>query len=102
MRVLLAIVCATAVISSSANAQQKPDAAADQAYMNRVMKAAPPQIVNGATVVRMNGSSMQTLKKGTKRLVSSTCWKAIRVPATPTHGQRRRPPTIIGLRLVHT
>jgi hypothetical protein len=30
-----------------------------------VMMAAPQQVVEEATVVRMNGSSMQTLKKGT-------------------------------------
>ena len=50
---------------------------ADQDYMNRVLKAAPPQIVNAATVVRMNGSSMQTLRKGTNEW---TCMEGNGVP----------------------
>ncbi len=65
MRVLLAVACAASVLSGTAYAQKTPDATSDQDYIKRVMTAAPPQIVGQATVVRMDGSSTQTLKKGT-------------------------------------
>jgi hypothetical protein len=77
MRVIVAVLCATTVLGANAFAQQKPDAAADQDYMNRVLKAAPPQVVKDATVIRMDGSSMQTLRKGTNEW---TCMEGNGVP----------------------
>jgi len=59
----------------TAYAQQTP--ASDQAYLKRVMMAAPPQVVEQATVVRMNGSSMETLKKGANEWI---CMEANGVP----------------------
>ena len=61
MRTILATTCATIGLVGIAQAQP----VSDQDYMKRVMKAAPPQIVADATVVRMQGGAMQTLKKGT-------------------------------------
>ena len=75
MRIVFTVACAVTVLSGSAYAQQTP--ASDQDYMKRVMMAAPPQVVEQATVVRMNGSSMQTLKKGTN---DWTCMEANGVP----------------------
>ena len=36
----------------------------DVDYLATVKRAAPPDIVNNATVVRMNGSNVQTIQKG--------------------------------------
>jgi hypothetical protein len=73
MRIVLTIVCAATVCSAVAYAQQTPNAPSDQDYLKRVMRAAPPQIVRQATVVRMNGSSTRTLQKGTNEW---TCMEA--------------------------
>ena len=59
MRVVFAVTCATAIMGGTVYAQQTP--ASDQDYLKRVATAAPPQIVEQATVVRMDGSTMQTL-----------------------------------------
>jgi hypothetical protein len=77
MRIVFAVACATTVLSGAAYAQQSPSAMPDQDYIKRVMTAAPPQIVEQATVVRMNESSMQTLRKGTNEW---TCMVANGVP----------------------
>ena len=77
MRVILAVVCAAAVFGGNADAQQQANAPSDQDYMTRVMKAAPPQIVKDATVVRMEGPSARTLRKGTNEW---TCMEANGVP----------------------
>jgi hypothetical protein len=77
MRCFIAIACVAAATVGLAQAQPTPPAASSQDYMNRVMKAAPPQIVQEATVVRMAGSSMETLKKGTN---DWTCMEANGVP----------------------
>jgi hypothetical protein len=63
-----------AVLAGSASAQQS---SSQEAYMARVMKAAPPQIVADATIIKMDGKEMQTLKKGTNEW---TCMEANGVP----------------------
>jgi len=75
MRVVFAATCATAIMGGTVYAQQTP--ASDQDYLKRVATAAPPQIVEQATVVRMDGSTMQTLRKGTNEW---TCMEANGVP----------------------
>jgi hypothetical protein len=71
MRKILATTCAFVTVVGTANAQQSPSApVTDQDYMKRVMTAAPPQIVADATVVRMKGGAMETLKKGTNQWTS--------------------------------
>jgi len=62
MRAILALTCALLPISAFAQQVAPSD---DDAYMKRVMQAAPPTVVSEATVVRMEGSDMKTLKKGT-------------------------------------
>jgi hypothetical protein len=44
-----------AVLAGSAAAQQS---SSDEAYVARVMKAAPPQIVQDATIIKMDGNEM--------------------------------------------
>src|SRR5271167_1100218 len=63
-----------ALVAGSATAQQS--SSTDQ-YMARVMKAAPPQIVQDATIIKMDGKEMQTLKKGSNEW---TCMIANGVP----------------------
>jgi hypothetical protein len=63
-----------AVLAGSASAQQS---SSQEAYMARVMKAAPPQIVADATIIKMDGKEMQTLKKGTNEWI---CMEANGVP----------------------
>lgn len=63
MRVILAATCA--MLPVLAHAQQPTPPLSDAAYTEHVMKAAPPQVVSDATVIRMEGSDMKTLKKGT-------------------------------------
>lgn len=46
-------------------------------YISRVMKAAPPQIVQDATIIKMDSKDMQTLKKGNNEW---TCMEASGVP----------------------
>jgi hypothetical protein len=75
MRIVFAVACAATVLSGSAHAQQS--ATTDQDYVKRVTTAAPPQIVEQATVVRMTEGSMQTLRKGTN---GWTCMEANGVP----------------------
>jgi hypothetical protein len=75
MRIVFAVACAATVLSGAAHAQQS--ATTDQDYVKRVRTAAPPQIVEQATVVRMTESSMQTLRKGTN---AWTCMEANGVP----------------------
>lgn len=48
------------LIAGGATAQQQ----SNDDYMARVQKAAPPQVVQDATIIRMNGHDMQTLKEG--------------------------------------
>jgi hypothetical protein len=61
---ILATTCTVVALAGLAHAQQSPPVT-DEAYMKRVMSAAPPQIVADATVTRMQNGAMQTLKKGT-------------------------------------
>jgi hypothetical protein len=75
MRIILAATCAAiipAMVGGAVHAQPS-----DQDYMKRVSTAAPPQIVADATVVRMQGGDMKTLKKGTNEF---TCMIANEVP----------------------
>ena len=60
MRAICLASCLT-VLAGSAIAQQS---SSQEAYMSRLMKAAPPQIVEAATIIEMDGNQMQTLKKG--------------------------------------
>jgi hypothetical protein len=73
MRVLPITACAIIAALTAAHAQQMSDAD----YMKRVSAAAPPQIVEQATILRMNGNDMQTLKKGSNEW---TCMIANEVP----------------------
>jgi hypothetical protein len=78
MRTVLAATCAVIASLGLAYAQQAPSGpVSDQDYMKRVMTAAPPQIVEEATVIRMQDSAMQTLKQGTNQW---TCMEANGVP----------------------
>ncbi len=79
MKHIAAIGFAGLALIGIANAQQAAgqDTRNDEAYMKRVMTAAPPQVVQAATIVRMENGSMQTLKKGTNDF---TCMEANGVP----------------------
>ena len=78
MRMNLAITCAVIAPLGWAYAQQSPSSpVSDQGYMERVMTAAPPQIVAEATVVRMKDGATQALKQGTNQW---TCMEANGVP----------------------
>jgi hypothetical protein len=103
MRIILAATCAVAASVSVAQAQQKPATEPpDQDYMTRVMSAAPPLVVEAATIVRMENGTMKVLKKGDSPW---TCMEAAGVPmcldpnamewlnAWQTHGP---PPTKTG------
>lgn len=61
--VSLAIGLPLFVLAGKADAQLA--AATNAEYTAKVMTAAPPQIVQGATIVRKVNGAMQTLKKGT-------------------------------------
>jgi len=66
MRIILTATCAIIGLGALAHAQQRnEEPTSNDAYMKRVMQAAPPQIVSDATVVRMQNDKMETLKKGT-------------------------------------
>jgi len=65
MRILLIATCAVVGLGGVAHAQKNEEPASNDDYMKRVMQAAPPQVVNAATVVRMQNGKMETLKKGT-------------------------------------
>ena len=58
-------------LSTAAIAQTTDD------YIARVSTAAPPQVVENATIVKMDGSGMQTLRTGTNDF---TCMIANNVP----------------------
>jgi hypothetical protein len=60
----LAIALPLLALAGVAYAQQ-PAGGTDAEYTARVMTAAPPQIVQDATIVRMVNGALQTLKKGT-------------------------------------
>jgi hypothetical protein len=53
MRLLLTATCAIVGIGGVAHAQQMVEPASNDEYMKRVMQAAPAQVVNEATVMRM-------------------------------------------------
>jgi hypothetical protein len=67
MRTVLAAVGAALALAGLAHAQQRaqPGAMSDDDYMKEVMKAAPPQVVEQATVLRMQRGEMRTVRKGT-------------------------------------
>jgi hypothetical protein len=73
MRALCLAGC-LAVLAGFAIAQQS---SSQEAYMARVVTAAPPQIVADATIIKMDGTEMQTLKKGSN---GWTCMEANGVP----------------------
>src|SRR5690242_2736513 len=74
MRIVLAVTCAVMSATGVAHAQQSPSTpVSDQDYIKRVMKAAPPQVVDQASIVRLQNGAMQTLKKGTNEW---TCMEA--------------------------
>ena len=72
----LAISLPLLALAGVANAQQQ-GADTDAEYMARAMTAAPPEIVQDATIVRTVNGAMQTLKKGTNEF---TCMVAITGP----------------------
>ena len=55
---------ATTVAAGIAHAQSSTNPQSQDEYMKRVMMAAPPQVVQNATIVRMENGGMQVLKKG--------------------------------------
>ena len=63
-----------AFLAGSATAQQS---SSQDEYIARLMKAAPPQIVQDATVIKMDGKEMRTLKNGSN---GWTCMEANDVP----------------------
>ena len=63
-----------AVLAFAAHAQQP---ASGDDYLARVAKAAPPQIVEQATIVKMNGHEAEVVRKGTNQW---TCMEANGVP----------------------
>ena len=65
MRIILANRCALIALMAVAHAQSPAAPISDQDYTKLVMTAAPPPIVKDAAVVRMDGSTMKTLKPGT-------------------------------------
>ncbi len=66
MRIVLATIGATIFLSGIAHAQQsQPAPASDQDYMQQVLKAAPQQVGEQATIIRMHKGEMRTVKKGT-------------------------------------
>jgi hypothetical protein len=76
VKIVFVAACAVTVLSGAASAQLPPPLSA-QDYIKRVMSAAPQQVVEQATIIRMNGASMETLKKGTNEW---TCMEANGVP----------------------
>ena len=74
MRTLL-ISCVALAALGTAYAQ--PASMSDQDYTKRVMAAAPPQVVDDATIVRTQNGATQTLKKGNN---AWTCMIANDVP----------------------
>jgi hypothetical protein len=77
MRIILAATCALLGTMAIAHAQQKPDTDTEQEYMTKVMAAAPPQVVEDATIMRTENGAMQVLKKGSN---AWTCMEAAGVP----------------------
>ena len=74
MRTVLAAVGAALALAGAAHAQQaQPGAMSDDDYMRQVMKAAPPRVVEQATVLRMHKGEMRTVRKGTNEF---TCMVA--------------------------
>ncbi|MBV8097322.1 MAG: hypothetical protein JO110_29570 [Acetobacteraceae bacterium] len=64
---LCAAAWSMAAMAGMAHAQTQDE------YMKRVMAAAPPQVVQNATIVRMENGGMQTLQKGSNQF---TCMVA--------------------------
>lgn len=62
MRHVLAVTCAA--LGSLGFAYAQPSMS-DSGYIKQVSKAAPPQVVDHATIIRMQGNTMKTLRKGT-------------------------------------
>ena len=75
MRTVLAAIGAALSLAGVAYAQQqaRPGAMSDDDYMQQVAKAAPPQVVEQATVLRMQRGEMRTVRKGTNEF---TCMVA--------------------------
>jgi hypothetical protein len=65
MRIVLASTCAIVSFVGMAQAQQAASSMSDQDYIKIVTTAAPPKVVEQATIVRMQNGAMQTLRKGT-------------------------------------
>jgi hypothetical protein len=74
MRTILAAIGAALSLAGVAHAQQAQlGAMSDDDYMQQVMKAAPLQVVEQATVLRMHKGEMRTVRKGTNEF---TCMVA--------------------------
>jgi hypothetical protein len=66
MRIIFATISVGLSLSSVAYAQQtQMGTASDQDFIKQVMKAAPQQVGEQATIMRMHEGGMQTVKKGT-------------------------------------
>ncbi len=62
----LAVGVSLLALAPAAQAQQQPGAGSDADFIAKVMPAAPPAIVKGATIVAMDGNgAMRTVQKGT-------------------------------------
>jgi hypothetical protein len=78
MQTVFAVTCAIISSIGVAQAQQTPSApVSDQDYMKRVRMAAPSQVVDGATIVRMKSGAMETLQKG------SNAWTCMEADGAP-------------------
>jgi hypothetical protein len=58
MRFLTLTASSVLIMATAASAQTGQD------YMQKVMVAAPPEVVNGATIVQMDGKEMKTVRRG--------------------------------------
>ena len=77
MKIVLIATCAVMTSAGMALAQAPPKPVSDDEYMKQVMKAAPPQVMKDATIVREENGAMKTLKKGTNEW---TCMEALGAP----------------------
>ncbi len=77
MRTLVSVTSVALVLSGGAVFAQQTAPVSDDAYMKRVLTAAPSHIIENASVVRMDGTASRTIRKGTTEW---TCMEANGVP----------------------
>ncbi len=72
MRHAVASLALAALVAAPVGAAQARQQSPDAAYMKLIRRAAPPQVVRNATIVRMDDGKMQTLKQGTNGFTCMT------------------------------